>query len=710
MASPSAPLVTAPKSRPAGEAEGGHSYFPAVDGLRAVAVIAVLLYHLNERFVPGGFVGVDIFFVISGFVVTMSVAKWPVSGVLDFQARFYARRVIRIVPALLVVLAVTSTLFVLFIPKSWLSNESSMTGLAAFFGLSNVALAFSNNDYFSPKATFNPFTHTWSLGVEEQFYFVFPIVLFLLHKLDRKGARALTSLWLVGGLCLASLALCAWLTPHAWRHAFYMLPARFWELGTGMLLALCHDPIKAWLSARKGQVEALGAASVLAILGGLVVSPGSSFPFPFALAPVAGAAGLILAVTASPEGLLARGLGARPVTFVGQISYSLYLWHWPVYVLMRWTVGLETAIQYLIAVVLAFGLAILSYRLIEQPTRRSARLKSMPRGGIVLAAVLVVTVCAGSAGALMKFKETLTLSRTRQAEIWYPDGGPALDGDRCRLDRAQAGFLDGVAKTIKPQGCPAKDVGRLIVVGDSHATAYDRMLERFALAQGREVWIYDRPGCNFLGLRKPMRDEEVGCRRFQGAVVAALAREVGPDDIVFLPSLRVPRFKDQWGDVAVAPAGLAGDEDRAGAEQEAAEVLRRLTARGGRVVFEAPKPIFKSPPFRCADWFNTMNPVCRDGFVMPRAELETLRAPAVATMRRIALANPRVVIWDPLPVLCSGSECDAFRGAQPLFFDGDHISGYGGDVLLPSFSSALGALWRGGSSGNRSSQNPELKS
>src|SRR5689334_16643980 len=170
------------------QAQRSLGYFPAVDGLRAIAVGTVMLFHLDRAYLPGGFVGVDIFFVISGFVVTASLAHLQFPSMRSLLAYFYARRLTRIMPALAVCMLVTTAIYVLLIPDSWLSNLTRNTGVAAFIGASNIVLARNTDAYFATTSSFNPFLHTWSLGVEEQFYLIFPFL--LMFHARRRGAIA----------------------------------------------------------------------------------------------------------------------------------------------------------------------------------------------------------------------------------------------------------------------------------------------------------------------------------------------------------------------------------------------------------------------------------------------------------------------------------------------------------------------------------------
>lgn len=195
--------------RASGLGYSGLGYIASIDGLRTLAVLSVVLFHLWPAALPGGFIGVDIFFVISGFVVTGSLQGRRFASLGALSAHFYARRLVRIMPALILMLLVTIVAATLFVPRSWLSDSIPQVARFAFFGLSNIVLAIDTDSYFGPQASFNPFTHTWSLGVEEQFYLLFPFLLYWHQRLE--GARMPTRsvVRLIALLCVGSLAIMA---------------------------------------------------------------------------------------------------------------------------------------------------------------------------------------------------------------------------------------------------------------------------------------------------------------------------------------------------------------------------------------------------------------------------------------------------------------------------------------------------------------------
>ncbi len=667
------------------------TYLPYIDGLRAIAVLGVMVYHLRESWLPGGFSGVDVFFVISGFVVSGSVSQWRGGNFLGFLSSFYARRLQRIAPALVVCLLTTSALSMLVIPSAWLSESNDLTGLFAFFGLSNVYLALHSESYFSPSAAFNPYTHTWSLGVEEQFYLLFPLLFFAWTR----GGR-----WRTVSSGLIVIAMTASLFD-AWHRSstdaaagFYLVTARFWELGAGVLLYQGMQRNAGESPARKWpRLYDFAAWPCLGLLGwGLFKSDINGFPFPGAIIPVIATLGLLGCLYASgTTAPLSRLLGSRLPVHVGQRSYSLYLWHWPVYVVMRWTCGLDSLALQIVAVSVTFALAEASYRFVECPFRYSQRLGRMPRGALVAMALATVVSAWAVSTAITLARSNLSLSTvTRNADNWYSRMVPNLaDVPDCFLTTRNESSGNFQVWIYGRGGCSKRptNTSKLFVIGDSHAIGYVTLLTEYVLRTGTEVTIYPNLGCTFASLQ-PAR-EAGACVSQNEAEVADITSRAKPGDILFLAALRLDRLSNQ--DAILDPSARwrsmqteLAEQGRVAASAELERMLAPLVEKRIRIVFEAPKPLFRSPAFRCSDSFNVGNPVCRSGLSESRAAIEEYRQPVLDSLVRLARLLGASV-WDPLPVLCGATRCDALREGRPLFFDGDHLSADGNRALYPSF-------------------------
>ena len=648
----------------------GLGYFAPVDGLRAIAILSVMIFHLQPALLPGGFVGVDIFFVISGFVVTASMAHLRFESLRDLLVYFYARRMARILPALLLVLVVVVLLSFYFIHPRGL-GEFAYTGAGAFLAMSNILLAFSQHDYFSPGAELDPFLHTWTLGVEEQFYLAFPFFFYFYQKgltASREYRRALRAVAIV---TILSLALCAALTTAHPRQAFYQMPSRFWELGFGMILCLTIGDWRPRLARMPGRLVSIAVAGCAAGFAAAFTFPRTGwFPFPMALLPAGSAAVLIAIVCARPATLSARVLSLPAIVTVGKLSYSLYLWHWPVFVLFRWTTGLEGWPEAAAAVALTFLSAAGSYHLVEQPARRVQSIRPVSRR-LVLAAGLSACLLGSVLTGVSFMARVWRTNIASNAEGRIPAAWTA-----CPVRRDESAFAEGSHDILVPQCGPHRS-DKLVVVGDSHAQAYTHLLRHFASERRSIVHIYHAPGCAFPSLSGPMA-ERAGCDRFYPAVMEALTRMLEPEDVLFMSSLRVPRFHE-YGAQSVRPR-----EERA-VHEESRAVLARLSATGATLIFEAPKPIFRSPLYRCLEWFNRDNPVCAGGFRTSRAEMARLRAKPLRVMARLSAEVGRIGIWDPMPILCPEDPCGAILDGRILFNDWDHLSGNGNDLIYPSF-------------------------
>lgn len=659
------------------------SYVPAIDGLRAIAVLSVLVYHWRHTLLPGGFTGVDVFFVISGYVISKSLAGSGAGGLhvapfRDFILRFYQRRFLRIVPALLFMLLLTGLASAFFVPQGWLSAPNKWTAIAASFGVSNFYLVSGADGYFSERMPFNPYVHTWSLAVEEQFYLLFPLIFYLWLRARARGSNSLWQ-WALPAFAGASLLLAVWMTTTMPSHAFYLLPSRFWEMAAGALLfqwqamrGVRTSVSSRWLLWSGGALLALG----------FVYADAAAFPFPWALLPVIGTVLMLAGLShfrpgAQPHGDLAASLlASQPARYIGRLSYSLYLVHWPVFSLFRWTVGMEELLPASIALALTFALAMFSYHIVESRLRESGTLRAQSSRRVVVLGLGSMAATAGFLVLLFNPVYRLSASVTRDVAVWDPQYTPRPHGAR----------VDGIGLGK-----------RLLVVGDSHAGAYATMVGKAANDLGADARIFTRSGCAIAKLTQIANDEPA-CRDVDRDALAWLQAEARPGDIVFLASLRLDTFGNQWssfdvGEVMARAQSPARIAEREQALQQAEAFVRRCHELGLTVLIDAPKPIFKAPPFRCADWYNRHNPICAPGFAVDRELLIRHREPVMRSLATLQ-HDSGVVVWDPFPVLCDTPVCSAFRDGKPMFVDGHHLSGYGNQVLVPSFRRQLQAIWR----------------
>lgn len=426
-----------------------------IDGLRAVAVGLVVLFHLGLP-VHGGFVGVDVFFVISGYLIT-SILHGDLERGRYSLLEFYQRRARRILPALLAMLLL-STLAAL-----WLLLPSDLRG----FGLSlgSTALFVSNiyfwidTGYFAAAAEARPLLHTWSLAVEEQFYLLFPLLLAALHRHLRPGLRGLLAL-----LTVASLLYSEWLRGQAPASAFYLLPARAWELLLGSLLALGAVPA---LRSR-AQREALGLVGLAAILGSaLFYSEKTAFPGFSALLPCLGAA-LLIHSGAARDSLGYRLLSLPPLVFLGLISYSLYLWHWPLIVFyQQGLLGDFGYLQKLGLLLVALALSVLSWRYVETSFRQLDR-QRWPARRLLRGSAIALAVTTLIGGALLWNGLPGRFHAPVPAIAAWLDYQPKaqLRSGRCFLTSNQSslGNYDQAACLAEDPIKPA-----VLLIGDSHA-------------------------------------------------------------------------------------------------------------------------------------------------------------------------------------------------------------------------------------------------
>lgn len=650
-------------------------YITGIDALRALAVLSVMIYHLDFKTLGGGFTGVDIFFVISGFVVSYSLSLHKKESFYKFIVSFYARRVLRILPALFFCLAITMVVSLAFIPESWISHSIINTGTAAIFGLSNFALVFSNDGYFSDDTQYNPFTHTWSLAVEEQFYLLFPLIFFVWFiYVGKPNIRGLVAKFIFQTLIAVSFCYCIYASFFKPEQAYFYIFSRFWQLACGVALFQLINQTNIINRTKRFGTE-LALLGVLCLIIGFVYADKYAFPFPWALLPVAGTICVILSIlSVDTDSLVSNIVNYPAFRWIGKLSYSLYLWHWPTYTLLRWTVGLDSIEMYLIAIALTFCFGCISFYAIEQTVRRFRVLQQFPKitlGFGIFASIMTLVFYQ----QIQQRSYLIKQSVTSNSDDWYAyDNNHGLD-----------------LTTIAPSN--SQFSGKtLYVLGDSHVGAYSPMLKGTSIKLGIEVKKVGKPGCAFAQFNKINVD--VDCETHVNNALNKIISEGKVGDIIFLPSLRLTRMSQQLKiesqeEVIDNHIRVTSTDILEQNKQSASSLIKKFTDKGMKVLIEAPKPLFKAPAFRCSDWFNYKNPICLPGLEIDRGVIEEYRQPVLVSLQEIANYNELVYLWDPLPYLCDASTCKAFMNNKPVFFDGDHLSGYGNRLLMPRFIEAL---------------------
>jgi peptidoglycan/LPS O-acetylase OafA/YrhL len=650
-------------------------YRADVDGLRAVAIVPVLLFHAGFPAFRGGFVGVDIFFVISGFLITGLILPDVVQGTFSIRS-FYERRIRRIFPALFTVLLFcTLVAAVLLLPRDFASFGDSL--LATTFFASNF---FFNSaaGYFDTDAHSKPLLHTWSLAVEEQYYILFP--LFLLAVQRYLGGRQKLFTWLV---VLVSLSLSVILTPEQPDRSFYLAHTRAWELGLGALLALGAFP-GAHHQVTRNTAALLGAALVLVA----VATFSGSVPFPgiAAAAPCVGAALIIWAGTGGPN-VVGRVLQTKPLVAVGLVSYSLYLWHWPLLVFGKyWTIRDLTRAEAVGALVVAAVAASLSWRYVERPFRGKSGLLDRSTLFTVAASVMVVTAVAGflvaSRAGFPGRLDPVTAALTAGADDMRPRnrmcGKRSIDAVKnrklCRV---------GAAGAVAPS---------FVIWGDSHARSLADAIGSVAAREGRAGLLITQNGCApLLGVAREGDGKSRNCRELAAEVMKLIEGDTALTDVILVGRWALyadgTRYKNEPG----LPIFIRDGRTTQLSEAENALVFARSIAATVDALRAAGKTVWVISAVPEVGWnvpsvLTRIHWQHRDFPVAPTLEEFQFRQRHVMPELLRLQAVDAVRVLSPHEILCRQDPCAIVEAGRPLYADDDHLTFTGANKILPIFS------------------------
>jgi peptidoglycan/LPS O-acetylase OafA/YrhL len=673
-------------------------FLPHVQGLRAIAVLFVVLYHFWPGRLPGGYVGVDIFFVISGFLITAHLMRELTATGTVRLGQFWARRARRLLPASLLVLLFCAIVAMspYLTPTSALPNEVQEI-LASTFYVENWFLAFSSADYLGHGGEPTTVQHYWSLSLEEQFYVMWPLLMLLAAWIAVKWFRGSTTravLIVLGAVSLASFVFCVVFTLTDPAPAYFVTFGRMWQFGVGAMLALVpllrvQHPVISFL---------LGWSGIVVLLYVAFRFDGQT-PFPgyAAALPTLGAAAIIAASNTQRWWYPTRILSLRPAQFVGNISYSLYLWHWPLIVIAPSVPFWGLTIYHRVALlVLCFVLAWLTKRFVEDPARSWRVLTARPARVTLwssLAAMVLVGAVAGGAWAVNAPAYRDGVQAIEQLREDPPDcfGAAAVLQPDCAATEWDDTILPapGFAGVDRPAdeqcfvqlnnaravscefGSDDPDAPTVALVGDSHAYQLLSTFQRIADREGWRLTTFFKGACpwNTTPLSTPGAFGEA-CTQWRGDVAAEL--EQADVDAVFTAALATTPFSSAGYDSSY-DAAVAGYRDAWSA----------MTERGIPVITVVDNPVWETDPNKC---LRTRDAASCDG---ARDDVLVADDP----LRAAAEGAEAVTLLDFTDVYCTEDSCSPVVGGANVYRDQDHLTVSFADTLAPQLTEAVaGAL------------------
>jgi peptidoglycan/LPS O-acetylase OafA/YrhL len=651
-------------SGPATRQSQATRYRPEIDGLRAIAVIAVIINHFNSKILPGGYLGVDIFFVISGYVITSSLHGRPSKDFKEFICGFYQRRIKRLIPALAVFVIVMGICICLFNPDP---RFSLRTGIAAMLAHSNLYLLKHSANYFGEPSKLNPFTHTWSLGVEEQFYLIFPFLIWFsgYGRAEKQGEKNL----LISASILTTASLVYFLYLHQFDQpaAYYLMPSRLWEMSAGCLVFI---GLKKRVPAIK-LLEKIPASLIVMLITGVMF-------LPLSLAPIATIAIILLSsalVSCLKVNTVAfRALTWRPVVYVGLISYSLYLWHWGILSISRWTIGFHwwsIPIQASLMLVLAAA----SYRLIETPLRQGEWFqqawKNLVAGGAILATISGVLVVLDKPLAGKLFTGKIT---SRGSPIIF------LEGDQC---------ITQSNKILRCMIINNQSERTLWVIGDSHTGTLANAAKQIGQELHMNVRLFFIGGAPFpSGIHQEKsiasRDDVQVFKLLEAELVKSLRKK----DIILLAAFMPLYFGEFADSEELRDYAFSNYEKKASPQKRlqnwqlsVSNLAAAADAQEANIIIQSPTPTWKDEINGSCNsnrqWFNLLlKKKCSVSSSYYIGEEKGAYNRIRETLEKLSLANHNIHIFDAYLITCPGTSCMFSIEGLDIYSDFNHLSPY----------------------------------
>lgn len=624
--------------------QGKHlAYRPDIDGLRALAVLAVIIFHFNKEWLPGGFVGVDIFFVISGYLITGIISHQAERGEFSF-AEFYLRRIRRIVPATLFV-TLASVIFgaCFMLPED--SRSLSKSAIAATFSAANIYFwKFLDTGYFAASSDTVPLLHLWSLGVEEQFYLLWPALLILALKAGGRYAV------IIGTILLAAASF--WLGQSTLTKdpsfAYYMLPSRAGELLIGAVTYwICGNTTRAlrgWIS------ESLSIVGALGLAGSFVfINEADGFPGFISLVPAAATALVIIAGAFGGSGI-SSVLSIRPAVAIGLVSFSLYLWHWPVLAFYRYAYGEPSLLSAALtcAAVIVAGTAV-SYFYIENRFRS----ESTPRKTLLVATSASAAIVAVAAGLVLTGGDPVgRLTNNDTSNLTQVNTKPAIDYK----------FVCQLAKfdkdTITDPRCVVGDLSKapsMLIIGDSNASHYLGFIR--AVAEDKKVSVRNITQSACI----PFFENN---KNYLPKARADACAEYNANVMTYVKDYKTIFISAQWATYNKSPSFYVDFEKQ----------IATLSSTVPHVIIGLQAPRFKKYDRACAEKSKKIAGLHCEENARFRSTSDM-----ATNLKIIEIASkfPNVKTFTIRSYLCNDGTCSAYLGGKPLYYNTGHLSIFG---------------------------------